>query len=98
VTRLAVDVARCALLEDVGDHLTVAVDQPVGEVVLERLPHLRVGVLGELAETEPALLAHASGLVHRQDAVLVLGELDRELPALDLEDDPDLDPRPGGAG
>ena len=36
-------------LKKIGDLLTVAVHEPVGEVVLQRLPQLRIGVLGELA-------------------------------------------------
>src|SRR5262245_31714102 len=80
------NVAGRALLEDVGDLLPVAVHQPVREVLLERLPDLRVAVLGELAQSEPAALADTADSVHRQDLRLVLVELDRELPALHFED------------
>src|SRR5262245_65748973 len=80
------NVAGRALLEDVGDLLPVAVHQPVREVLFERLPDLRVAVLGELAQSEPAALADTADLVHRQDLRLVLVELDRELPALHFED------------
>ena len=59
VTRLLVDVAGDALLDQVGHRLTVAVDQAVGEVVLHRLPELRVAVGRELAQTHPVAMAHA---------------------------------------
>ena len=90
----AVDVARAGFFEQVGDRLAVAVDQPAGKVVLERRPELRVAVLRELAQPEPVALSGAARLVERQDAVFGLVQLDRELPALDLEDDAeDLDAR-----
>ena len=74
------------------DRLAVAVDQAVGEVVLDRLPQLGVAVGRELAQPHPVPLADAAQLVDREHLVLVLGQLDRELPALRLEDDAeDLD-------
>jgi hypothetical protein len=60
--------------------------------VLERLPQLGVGVLGELPQPEPAALADAAELVHGENLALVLVQLGGELPALHLEDDAkDLD-------
>ncbi len=92
MTRRAEDVPRDALLEQVGDLLAVAVDQPAREIILERAPELRVTVLGELAQAEPCLLALAAQLVQRQDLVLRLVQLGWEFPPLDLEDDTeDLD-------
>src|SRR5512144_1985907 len=91
--RVAVDVAGGAFLEEVGDHLALGVHEAVGEVVLERLPQLRVRVLRELPKPEPTLLPDTTVLVHREHLALVLAQLDGELPALDLEDDAeDLDP------
>jgi hypothetical protein len=86
VVLVAVDVPRRALLEDVGDLLPIAVHESVREVVLERLPDLGIGVLRELPQPEKPALADAAELVHRQDLGLVVVQLDRELPALDLED------------
>jgi hypothetical protein len=61
--------------------------------VFQRFPQLRVTILGELAQSHPATLSGATHLVDRKDFVLVLAEFDGELPALDLEHDPqDLDP------
>ncbi|GAA3143595.1 hypothetical protein [Nonomuraea salmonea] len=87
VAGLAVDVAGHALLDEVGDRLAVGVDQPAGEVVLDRLPQLRVAVGAELAQPHPAAPARAAQLVDGEDGVLLLGQLDGELPALSLEDD-----------
>src|SRR5215472_17199425 len=92
MTGRAEDVPRDTLLEQVGHLLSVAVDQPVGEVVLERAPELGVAVLGELAQAKPRPLALAAELVQGEDLVLCLVQFGRELPALDFEDDPeDLD-------
>jgi hypothetical protein len=53
VARLAVDVARDALLDQVVHPLAVAVDEAAREVVLDRLPQVRIAVLRELPQAQP---------------------------------------------
>ncbi len=87
VAGFAVDVARYAFLQDVGDLLAVAVVETLREVVLQWLPQLRIPVLGELAQPDPVLFSDSAQLVHGEDLVLLLVELNGELPTLNLEDD-----------
>ena len=85
----AVEPARGAFLEQIGDGLTGAVGQAVREIVREALPQLRIAVLGELTQAEFGLLADPAQLVEGEDFALVVVQLDAELPALRFEDDPE---------
>jgi hypothetical protein len=67
---LPMDVARATFLQQVRHLLAVTVDEPAGEVLLERSPQLRVAVLRELTQAEPAALPGAPRLIQRQDAIL----------------------------
>ena len=98
VAQVLVDVAGDALLDQVGHRLAGAVGQPAREVGLEGRPQVRVAVRAELAQPEPVAVAHAAQLVQGQDLGLVVVQLDRELPALRLEDDAHHLDAPGLAG
>ena len=89
MARLPVDISRAALLDQVCHSLSLAVVQPVGEVLLEGSPQFGVAVLAEFSQPQPGSFALPAQLVQRQDRIFGFIQLRREFPALDLKDDPE---------